>query len=325
MSDSILVGGEELISSKRASKETGYTQDYIGQLARGGSVAGKRLGGHWYISLSSLRAYKLKADEYKPQPPVFAPSMSDVETTISLDGRDFVSASHAARLTGYHQDYVGQLARSGKIASRQIGNRWFVDRDALIGHKNEKDVLYADTETKSMEVPPSARMQVEEKGELHARASAYTASSAPFFTYSEQHADLMPMLSQNVLALPTPRSRARAYEERYASLPSEHRATTLPIRRTSVPQTMPAPQRYVAQKKSRRRVLLPLAGAVLTIVVVLAFGFTSLKDRALHAFGEIGGGGESASAASAKEVILSAIERVEQLFSHELHYTARRK
>src|SRR3989344_1715548 len=101
MTDSISVDGEELISSKRASKETGYTQDYIGQLARAGAIAGKRVGGHWYVSLPSLRAYKSKADEYKPQPPAFVPSAPEIEAGVSFDGKDFVSASAAAKLSGY--------------------------------------------------------------------------------------------------------------------------------------------------------------------------------------------------------------------------------
>src|SRR3989344_6277053 len=89
MADSVSVAGEEFISSKRASKETGYTQDYIGQLARGGAIAAKRIGGHLYVSESSLRAYKMKADEYKPQPPAYVPSVSEIETSVSFDGREF--------------------------------------------------------------------------------------------------------------------------------------------------------------------------------------------------------------------------------------------
>src|SRR3990167_8328737 len=62
----------------------------------------------------------------------------DADSLVSFDGKDHISASRAAKITGYHPDYVGQLARSGAIISRQVGNRWYVDRAALLSHKKEK-------------------------------------------------------------------------------------------------------------------------------------------------------------------------------------------
>ena len=135
MANEIDLGGTIYVSSKRAAEITGYTQDYVGQLARGGQILAQRISGLWYVVEQSLRDYKAKADEFRPEPPKPVHPMQDVETTVSFDGKDYISAQRGAKITGYHQDYVGQLARSGKILSRQIGNRWYVDREGLAEHK----------------------------------------------------------------------------------------------------------------------------------------------------------------------------------------------
>src|SRR3989344_6165650 len=125
MSDELLVGGVQYISSKRASDSTGYAQDYIGQLARRRNIDARRVGGLWYVRAASLQEYKQHADTYKPIPPQRGNQQEDPDYLISFDGKDHISAARAAELTGYHQDYVGQLARSGTVLSRQVGNRWY--------------------------------------------------------------------------------------------------------------------------------------------------------------------------------------------------------
>lgn len=332
MTDSVTIGGEELISSKRASKETGYTQDYIGQLARGGALVAKRIGGHWYVSLPSLRAYKLKADEYKPQPPAYLGGSQEVETSISFDGRDFVSASHAAKLTGYHQDYVGQLARSGKVASRQIGNRWFVDRDALLSHKSEKDSLLAAVQMESVGLPtPSdlnTRMDAATSSTSGDVEIAHEAAREPFFSYSLQAADLMPVVVRGTPSLPPMSSgRARSYSGRAEFHYPHDTPKSLPIRHLAPSSPLPPGQRYASRPRSRKRVLLPLSGAALTIVVILSFGFTSLREQALYALGQLQEGtrAQIASPAAIGTTLRQVIDRIEEIFSHELHYTAPRK
>ena len=150
MAHEIDLGGTIYISSKRAAEITGYTQDYVGQLARGRQILAQRISGLWYVVEQSLRDYKAKADEFKPEPPKPIQPMQDVETMVSFDGRDYVSAQRGATITGYHQDYVGQLARSGKILSRQIGNRWYVDREGLVEHKRYNDSLLAAIQAESV-------------------------------------------------------------------------------------------------------------------------------------------------------------------------------
>lgn len=141
MTDELTIEGKQFISSKRASKLSGYAQDYIGQLARGGHIEAQRIGGLWYIFMDSLMKYKDKSEAVKPEPPQKSFENAPADVLVTFEGRDYVSAGRAADLTSYHQDYIGQLARAGKIQSRQVGNRWYIDREALMAHKEEKDRL----------------------------------------------------------------------------------------------------------------------------------------------------------------------------------------
>lgn len=150
MAQEINLGGTIYVSSKRAAEMMGYSQDYVGQLARSGAIEAKRVSGLWYVLEDSIRKHKEKADEYVPQPPPYINPNHDSEVAVSFDGKDYISAGRAAKLTGYTQDYVGQLARSSQILSRQIGNRWYVDRESLLKHKDEKDSLLAAVQSESV-------------------------------------------------------------------------------------------------------------------------------------------------------------------------------
>ena len=131
----------------------------------------------------------MNADTYTPRPPHASEHSAETDSIISFDGHDYVSAARAAHITGYHPDYVGQLARSGKILSRQIGNRWYVDRDQIVSHKSEKDALLGAVQAESVGVvlPKGA------KQELH-------RSSEPFYTYQTEGRDLMPKPNNDRMA-----------------------------------------------------------------------------------------------------------------------------
>jgi excisionase family DNA binding protein len=38
----------------------------------------------------------------------------------------YISLKQAAEISGYHQDYLGQLIRKGKIKGKKIGRDWFI-------------------------------------------------------------------------------------------------------------------------------------------------------------------------------------------------------
>ncbi|HEY4501676.1 MAG TPA: hypothetical protein VJJ20_01240 [Candidatus Paceibacterota bacterium] len=65
--DELEISGKRYISTRRAAREHGYHSDYMGQLIRGGKVAGQKVGRAWYIDEVSLAAYF--GGEQKPAEP----------------------------------------------------------------------------------------------------------------------------------------------------------------------------------------------------------------------------------------------------------------
>lgn len=50
---------------------------------------------------------------------------------LEIQGKKYISSKRASELTGYAKDYVGQLARAGKIPGTRVGRAWYVDEGAL--------------------------------------------------------------------------------------------------------------------------------------------------------------------------------------------------
>lgn len=63
MKDTILIDGRIYISSRRAAEMSKYSNDYIGQLCRGGKVAAKMMGRVWFVDRDSLFGHKKAAEE----------------------------------------------------------------------------------------------------------------------------------------------------------------------------------------------------------------------------------------------------------------------
>lgn len=144
MGDELVFDGKKYITVRRASEISGYTRDYIGQLARSGKIEARRLERAWFVSEDSLLRHKDEADQYIPMPPVFERKEPEIrESFVGLDGKEYISAKRASHITGYNQDYVSQLAREGKIHSQQVAGRWYVIREEIVNHKKESDALLA--------------------------------------------------------------------------------------------------------------------------------------------------------------------------------------
>ncbi|MDB5194323.1 MAG: hypothetical protein JWN50_337 [Parcubacteria group bacterium] len=59
---------------------------------------------------------------------------------LLVDGREYISASRAAKKLGYAQDYIGELSRKGIVPARMIGRTWYVDLEALLEHKKSRGI-----------------------------------------------------------------------------------------------------------------------------------------------------------------------------------------
>jgi hypothetical protein len=54
---------------------------------------------------------------------------------INLDGKKYISSKRASKITGYTNDYIGQLVRAGEIDGQKVGKVWFIEVESLLGHQ----------------------------------------------------------------------------------------------------------------------------------------------------------------------------------------------
>lgn len=264
MSDELVLHGKQYVSSKRAAEQTGYARDYIGQLSRSGLIDAERVGGLWYVSMDSLQGYEKNAETARSFTPVSGGS-KDADSALSFEGREYISASRASKVTGYNQDYVGQLARASKIPSRQIGNRWYVDREALVAHKAEKDALLAAVQSEAVGLKPV----IEQTPVSTPRVEHILV--LPQMNYVQESADLLPVIPE--------KSKEDSYPLRnFQAVPLQTRPATAIPEETRSARAVPTP--VIASKSSkstRARVPKTLIGA-LTIILVLSVGFAGMKS-----------------------------------------------
>lgn len=264
MSDEIILHEKMYVSSKKAAEQTGYAQDYIGQLCRGGLIDAERVGGLWYVSIESLQNYEKNAEVARSFVPVSSGS-GENESSLTFEGKDYISASRASKLSGYNQDYVGQLARAGKIPSRQIGNRWYVDSVALLAHKSEKDALLAAVQSQSVGLQPTIKPIIADTTEISSKPKSVIS------TYMQESRDLIPVIPEKETLVQYPMSNFS--EIRTPSITRAELKTSSEIQR---PLLVPK-KTFVARKRPSTRVLTTSFGA-LTIILMISVGIFTFKD-----------------------------------------------
>ncbi len=141
---SIVMDDTIYITTDEAAKASGYTIDYVGQLCRSKKISCKRVSGHWFVEEESFKRYTNTG----PDPKTVAIGDTGANTRVYPedtndifveDGVEYISSARAANITGYAQDYIGQLARLGEIQAKKIGRKWFAARESLLSHKKENE------------------------------------------------------------------------------------------------------------------------------------------------------------------------------------------
>ena len=165
MKHTVIFQGKKYISSKRASKVSDYSSDYIGQLCRAGKLDGKMFGHTWFITEESLVAHQAisaSAESFKNRALNFkklSSSKTGVDEDTSSDEVGRISARRAAEISGYSADYIGQLCRSGKLDAKMIGHTWFVTEQSVFAHmrKIEQEQREAEFRKLSRQSPVSTK------------------------------------------------------------------------------------------------------------------------------------------------------------------------
>jgi hypothetical protein len=135
---------------------------------------------------------------------------------LSVGGKDYVKASVIARDLGYTADYVGQLCRNRKVNAKLVGRTWYVDRNSIHIHKENR---YRSTQSKSVEsLKESIEVaNTEERGTAIPIRIAHTSHATtrivkkPVYTsYLEDEAELIPEVSKAGVSIPVELADAKA-------------------------------------------------------------------------------------------------------------------
>ncbi len=138
--DSIEHKGQRYISTKEAALLSGFTSDYVGQLARKGVIRTKMVGGTRFVHEGDVLAY----------------GSENTNDDLAVNGEEFISTKEAAAITGYSQDYVGQLARKGALSSTLVGRTRFVSKSDVLGYAQTQKSDDIDTPV-AQEVEPEKK------------------------------------------------------------------------------------------------------------------------------------------------------------------------
>lgn len=68
---------------------------------------------------------------------------------LEIQGKKYISSKRASEITGYAKDYVGQLARGGKVPAQRVGRSWYVDESAIREHVGLENTAVSTLEEKS--------------------------------------------------------------------------------------------------------------------------------------------------------------------------------
>jgi hypothetical protein len=328
MSDEIPVGDTTYVSSRRASELSGYAQDYIGQLARSGQINAKRVGGLWYVHMDSLESYRSQPQNSRPiaNSEERLPQDKDPDVFVSFDGRDYISASRASKITGYNQDYIGQLARGGKILARQVGARWYVDREGILAHKTEKDALLASVQAAAVGIQNTTTPKSNQEDK-----TATKSAEAPLLRYIPDDGDLVPVMDKvEQKSASTEEIHEDIVHPRFAfDIKKREYGIPIAVRRdsnTSDSRFAPIDLRYAKSAHLGKKSALPglkhgIAAAALAIIIapVGLLAYDAYINGGLQTSGSISMLG-SAVVGEGAHTLLAIADSIEQLISPDIIY-----
>lgn len=140
--------------------------------------------------------------------------------SIEVKGVEFLKAAKAAKSFGYTSDYLGQLARAGKIEAKLVGRSWYVNVASLQEHKKGRyRSSHAKTEKTFRQEVNNLRIKRDNKEKSHfSDEAAHTATC-----YERDDSSLLPEVRRvqgtekldepkEIKVIETSQSRPKEYE-----------------------------------------------------------------------------------------------------------------
>lgn len=113
-------------------------------------------------------------------------------SNININVANKISLAEAARMTGYHQDYLGQLCRGGKLKATKYGRNWFTTTEAIEDFRKALLSLF-ETQPDQNAIEPETLDEVIDQPIL--QASTY---SAPVYQTTQNNV-VKPALTETVI------------------------------------------------------------------------------------------------------------------------------
>ncbi len=153
---------------------------------------------------------------------------------LVISGKKYISSKRASQLTGYAKDYVGQLARGGKIPGTRVGRAWYLEEEALLRHKTGPADTAEVLQAKSSALP----------GYTVRYPSVVLPKTWGDIRYSDDDGDLMPKLRTENVSFVSDEKTIRNKDSSDALAPS---LKSNPLKLTLEPKSAPE-ETFIDQK-----------------------------------------------------------------------------
>lgn len=147
---------------------------------------------------------------------------------LEVGGKKYISSKRASEITAYAKDYIGQLARAGKVPGTRFGRAWFVDEEALLRY------LGTSTNETSVDEPVvAAGTRTERKALLthHLISPTTLPKTWSDVKYIEDSSELFPVLVPRIAEERPPFEEAVAPLSSSSVIPNRTGALTTSVER----------------------------------------------------------------------------------------------
>jgi excisionase family DNA binding protein len=127
--------GRSVLTTAEASQRSGLSRDYILRLLSNKRIEGVQLlGREWMVYEDSLQAFLAQ-----PRLPGRKGPRKQRKIRHTEQGeRVLLSTAEASAISGYRQDSLLRLLRSGRIEGERSGRSWLIYEDSLLAYRQRK-------------------------------------------------------------------------------------------------------------------------------------------------------------------------------------------
>lgn len=126
--------GRAVLTAIEASDRSGLSHNYIWQLLHSGRIEGVKIGRDWLVYEDSLSTFLAQPRSRGRKGP-----RKKQEIRQEAQGeRVLLSTAAAHEVSGYRQDHLLRLLRTGRIEGEKTGRTWLIYEDSLLAYKRRK-------------------------------------------------------------------------------------------------------------------------------------------------------------------------------------------